>query len=353
MDSYEEILDRMKNKFTELSGAIVNDDSDVGIRMRVLAGEVFSLQNNVQWLQKQMFANTASGEQLDYIALERGINRKTALCSSGTLKFKREVALNYDIEIPEGTVCSTSGINPIRVKTTETAVLKAGELAVTVNAISEGSGTAQNTSAGTIKVLVTPPAGITSVENESAFTGGFDAETDDELRERILDSYKNVSNGTNCSFYKEQALKYDGIYSASVIPLERGTGTVDIYVAAKGGVPSDELVSKIESDINKLREINVDVKVNKATTIALAAGVEITLKDGYNYTEVKKECEDNITDYFNSLKIGEPFLVAAIGNAVYKVDGVKNYSILPSISTDRYMTSKQLAIKGSIQISEG
>ena len=49
MESYEEILERMKNKFTELSGSNVNDDSDIGIRMKVLAGEIFSLQNNVNW----------------------------------------------------------------------------------------------------------------------------------------------------------------------------------------------------------------------------------------------------------------------------------------------------------------
>ena len=71
MESYEEILERMKNKFTELSGSNVNDDSDIGIRMKVLAGEIFSLQNNVNWLKNQMFAQTAVGEQLDYLALER------------------------------------------------------------------------------------------------------------------------------------------------------------------------------------------------------------------------------------------------------------------------------------------
>ena len=64
MESYEEILERMKNKFTELSGSNVNDDSDIGIRMKVLAGEIFSLQNNVNWLKNQMFAQTAVGEQL-------------------------------------------------------------------------------------------------------------------------------------------------------------------------------------------------------------------------------------------------------------------------------------------------
>ena len=352
MESYEEIFERMKNKFTELSGVNVNDDSDIGIRMKVLAGEVFSLQNNVQWLKNQMFAQTATGEQLDYLALERGIYRKSAVNSSGTIKFMREVALDYDLEIPEGTICATNGINSIRVKTTENAILSAGELSVTVAAQSEIGGASQNTGIGTIKIMVTPPTGITSVTNEVAFVGGIDAENDEELRERLIDSYKNISNGTNSAFYKSHVLKYDGIYSASVIAKERGVGTVDIYVAAKGGVPSDELIEEIQSEISEIRELNVDVKVNKATTTEIPVAVDIVVKTGYSFDEIKEQCATKITEYFNSLQIGDPFLIAALGSLIYNVPGVENYYILSSVTTDRYMTAKQLAVKGSVQISK-
>ncbi len=352
MENYEEILTRMKTKFAELSGITLNDDSDVGIRMKVLAGEILSLQSNVQWLKNQMFAQTASGTQLEYIAAARGITRKPATTSVGTLTFGRDTALNYDVEIPAGTVCSTSEAEPIRVKTTQTATLTAGMLSVTVPAQSEGGGSAQNTGIGSVKVMVTPPAAITSVTNEDAFTGGIDAESDEELRERIIESYKNISNGTNSAFYKEQVLKHDEIYSASVVAKERGVGTVDIYVAIRGGVPDDSVVTQLQTEITELRELNVDVQVNKADTIEVAVGVDISVKDGYSFNEIKQQCIDNIINYFNTLKIGEPCLVAAIGNAVYTVPGVENYYIVSSISTDRYMSETQLAVIGSIQISE-
>ena len=57
METYNEILERMKENFLELSGFLPDDASDLGIRLRVLAGEIFSLNNNVQWLKNQMFAN--------------------------------------------------------------------------------------------------------------------------------------------------------------------------------------------------------------------------------------------------------------------------------------------------------
>ena len=352
MESYETILERMKNKFVELSGSNINDDSDIGIRMKVLAGEVFSLQNNVLWLKNQMFAQTAEGIQLEYLALEKGINRKAAVCSSGTLKFMRDVALDYDLEIPVGTICSTSGLNSIRVKTTQDAILHAGELSVTVPAESETGGALQNTGAETIKIMVTPPAGITSVTNEDPFVGGMDAESDEELRERLLDSYKNVSNGTNAAFYKSCVLKYDGVYSASVIAKNRGVGTVDIYVAAKGGAPSDELIQTIQNEISQIRELNVDVKVSKAQLTQIPIAIEISIKNGYNFEEIKQLCQTKISEYFNSLKIGDPFVVAALGSFIYSIQGVENYYVSSSVTTDRYMDQTQLAVKGSVQISE-
>ena len=353
MESYNKILDRMKNKFAELSGININDDSDVGIRMKVLAGEVFSLQNNVNWLKNQMFAQTAVGEQLDYLALERGITRKPAICSCGSLKFMRDTALDYDLEIPAGTICSTNGVEPIRVKTLETTVLAAGSLSVTVAAQSEIGGSSQNTGLHTVKIMVTPPSGITSVTNEEAFVGGIDAENDEELRERLIDSYKNISNGTNSAFYKSHVLNYDGIYSANVIAKERGVGTVDIYVASKGGVPSNELIAKIQTEINEIRELNVDIQVNKATLTEVPVAIDIVVKTGYDFEEVKESCTAKINEYFNSLKIGEPFLIAALGSAIYNIIGVENYSILSSVTTDKYMSASQLAVLGSLQISEG
>lgn len=200
--------------------------------------------------------------------------------------------------------------------------------------------------------MVTPPSAITSVINEDAFTGGMNAESDDELRERIIESYRNISNGTNSAFYQEQALKHEEIYSASVVAKKRGVGTVDVYVASRGGLPEDSIVTELQAEISELRELNVDVKVNKAEAIEVAVGVDISVKAGYSFDELKQQCIENITEYFNTLKIGEPCLVAAIGNAVYTVPGVENYYIVSSISTDRYMSETQLAVLGTVQISE-
>ncbi|MDQ5983850.1 MAG: hypothetical protein RUMPE_00879 [Eubacteriales bacterium SKADARSKE-1] len=352
MDTYEEILTRMQNKFSTLAGFSANEASDIGIRLKVLAGEIFSITANFEWLKNQLFTQTASGSCLDLHATERGLSRKTAISSEGTLTFSRTTALGYDVEIPRGTVCATSGVDGIRFETTETVTLTAGDLSIDSKAQSVEGGSNKNTGSNTITVMITPPAGITAVTNDSAFTGGIDAETDEELRERIIESYKNISNGTNIAFYKDEILKYDGIYSVSVVPLARGAGTVDIYVAGKGAVPSAELIATIQSDIEKLREINVDIEVKAPTLVTVNVPVKITVEPGYIFNEVKEECLTAINNYFNSLAIGEQVIFAAIGNTIFQIEGVKNYSFESTVDFDKVMAVSQLAVPGTVSVTQ-
>ena len=65
MDSYESILSGMKEKYTELSGKEIPEGSDIDIRMKVLAGEIFNNEVNLDYIKRQMFASTATGEYLD------------------------------------------------------------------------------------------------------------------------------------------------------------------------------------------------------------------------------------------------------------------------------------------------
>ena len=75
MESYNNILARMNNAYKDTTGYTPDEYSDTGIRMRILAGEVFNLCSNIDWLKKQLFATTAEGEYLDYHAEERGLKR--------------------------------------------------------------------------------------------------------------------------------------------------------------------------------------------------------------------------------------------------------------------------------------
>ena len=66
-------------------------------------------------------------------------------------------------------------------------------------------------------MLVTAVGSVDGVENPEGFSGGQDAETDDELRSRLLESYHAISNGSDAAYYRRLALAQDGVASVQVI----------------------------------------------------------------------------------------------------------------------------------------
>lgn len=347
---YAQILARMQERYRELAGGEADDASDIGIRLKVLAGEAARLAQRLENLEKQAFPQTAEGEALTLHAQQRGIERKEAVKASGSLRFGRDAPLWYDSPIPAGTVCAAPG-GEIRFVTTEDAVLKAGSYEVDVPACAETGGRSGNASAESITVLVTPPEGILTVENPLPFTGGTDAENDEELRQRLLLSYRNIPNGTNAAFYREQALKVPEIRSVSVIPCENGLGTVGIYCAASGSAPPKEVLDALAATLDELREITVQVSVKPCETVEVDLFVTVTTGDGYTAQQVKESCEEALRSYFASLSIGQAVLLAAAGDALYHTDGVSNYAFQTSLCRDTAMTAKQLAVPGSLVVS--
>ena len=65
METYDEIYRRMSEKYTAESGFEIDPSSDIAIRLRVLAGEIYNAGCSLDWLKRQMFADTATGETLE------------------------------------------------------------------------------------------------------------------------------------------------------------------------------------------------------------------------------------------------------------------------------------------------
>ena len=174
----DEIYSRMAEAYAEKAGFDPADAADIGLRLQVLAGEMETVLREVDKVRAAAFPQTAGGEALDLHAGERGLERKPAVQAEGALTFSRATALTYDVDIPAGTVCAASRA-AVEFETTEAATLTAGMLSVTVKARAVQGGRAYNAAIGTVDTLVAPPAGIETVTNETPFTGGTDAETDD------------------------------------------------------------------------------------------------------------------------------------------------------------------------------
>ncbi|MFU0831861.1 MAG: Baseplate-J domain-containing protein [Oscillospiraceae bacterium] len=347
-ESYDTILARMKKKYTELAGYSPDDASDIGIRMRLLAGEIYSISTAVDWLKRQTFAQTASGQELEYRAQERGLTRKESVPAHGTLTFSRETALWFDLLIEAGTVCSTTGENPVRYVTTEDAILKANTVSVEVPARAEEGGSAGNAEVGTITVMVTPPNGIEYVVNTKAFVGGEDRESDESLRSRLLQNTSVPSNGANPAFYRDFALNFDGVDSVRVVPRANGAGTVALYLGGKGCAPSDAIVSQIEQELNTVREICTQVTVSAAQTIPFSVTASVTAKAGLDSGEVKSACETAVQNYFYSLGVSDQVVPSALNAALFATGMISDCTLDMETSN---IAENQLAVCGSITVT--
>lgn len=325
METYEEIYNRMSEKYTAESGFEVDPASDIAIRLRVLAGEIYNAECSLDWVKRQMFADTATGENLDKIAAQRGITRKAATKAGGMLIFRVNEPLNYPIEIPEGTVAATNGETPVRVYTTGAAVLPQAQYEVRVPAKAELPGYNGNIAAYTAEVPVNVPAGIDSVSNE-LFIGGDDEESDETLRARIIDSYLNRPNPANAAFYRQLAESVEGVDKAGTIERYSGAGTVGVFVARKDWDVTDEALAEVTELINKNMPLGAIVSVQRASHLDVDLEITVKAKEGYGESEVRTMVTNAFTDYIGTIPVGGSMLLSALGNYIYSTGCVRYYT---------------------------
>lgn len=351
MENYNAIYERMKENYESRAGIGISNESDIAIRLKVLAGEIFKQQQNEDFILRQMFPLTASGEYLDRHAFSRGITRKPALKASGNIRFYPQPDVASDIIIPQGTVVADERTLK-RFVTDRQEVLRAGEEYALVPITAVEPGAASNARGGNITVLVTPIAGIQSIHNGSVFVNGRDEESDEMLRERIVDSFRNIANGTNAAYYKALAMSVDGVYSAGAIGRVRGTGTVNVYVCAQGNPVSSGVLAQVQELLNENREMNVDVLACQAEPVDVSLSIMLKTVSGYDFNTVSASCRSSLTAYINSRGVGKDVLMSEIAEILYHTEGVENYDFHQLYRFDYVIADSQYALTDRITIVE-
>lgn len=346
--SYDEILERMNNKFFELSGYEADRVSDIGIRLRLLAGEIFSLTSDIEWIKKQMFPNTASGEQLELHAQQRGIERVKGNKATGQIMFKVDTPLEYQLTIPKGTICTTSDGSLNFVTTVDATIVQGGNYVI-VESEAEKSGTQYNVSPNVITTIVTYFSVGISVQNSSLFNGGTNDETDDELRERIMYSMKNIPNGANSEYYISVAKTVDGVQSANIIS-STVPNVLYLYIAGRGEIPSGAVFTAAQSAIDAIKPLGISVRILSAVKVNVNVDVSISVSSGYNFDTVKSVVENNITEFFLDLMVGESVTLSALGDIIFHTEGVANYTF--NNMTDTAIEKNELGVLSTLTVGQ-
>ena len=323
MLQFEQILSNMITEYQKISGTTPIKTSDIYIKLKVLAAQLFTLQSKLEWTKNQVFPQTATGKYLDYHAQTRGLTRKKPSSASGILTFSLAKPAENNITIPVNTLCFSPLKPDVKFATTSAATITKGELNIDIPAKCTTQGTISNTEANSITKIVNPPQGIELVTNKTEFLGGTNQEDDNDLRKRLLDNFENISNGCNSAYYHNLAMNYDGVSSVNVIPRNRGRGTVDIIIATNK--PTDELAQKIKTYIQEKKEINVDIDVLIAKPKKITIDLNLDVDSTYNFTDVSTNTTNIIKNFIHNLKVAQPLNLAALGAKIFEIKGVKNY----------------------------
>lgn len=202
----------------------------------VMSGLAYSVYGYIDWIAREAVPFTATDEFLEAWAGLVGILRKDATAAIGQAQFTG----NIGQLLPSGTPLLR--VDGVPYTTTADGTVASGTVMVPILAAAPGAYT--NADPQTPISLATPIAGINGGGVIlGPCTGGTDQETDDELRTRMLQRYRDPPQGGATADYIEWATQVPGCTRAWCLPNGWGPGTVVVYPmfddanAAEGGFP--------------------------------------------------------------------------------------------------------------------
>lgn len=344
----DEIYGQMVEAFQKETGVTLAGDGDMAVRLYAVAAQIYALYVQADWVNRQCFPQTAQGEYLDKHAQLRGLERRAAVAAEGILRFETDQASSTDLTVPVGTVCMTAGL--VRFETTQEAVLQAGETMVETTAAAVEPGVSGNVAAGTIRAMAVAPVGVSRCTNPDGFSGGLDEESDEELRERVLETFQRMPNGANAAFYEQSAMSFPQVAAAAVVSRPRGVGSVDVVVSTAAGVPDSELLEELQAYFEERREIAVDVLVRAPEVQDVDVTVQIQTAANRDGETVRQAVEQAVRSWFDGRQLGQSILRARLGQLIFDVDGVENY-VLTAPAADVTVESDVLPMLKTLSVT--
>lgn len=256
--------------------------------------------------------------------------RKEGTKASASVVFGR-TGTTGTVTVPAGTRVKTS--SGLRFVTQAIATITAGQTTSNpVEALSDGVGVQYNVSATAINVIEDVVAGVETVTNALAATGGVNAESDLAFNKRFQLYIEGLA-GSNIAGLKAAALGVEGITSASIVehfpPVSNKNVTLYIDDATVDGV-STAKVTEVQGVIDGTgttedpgyRSAGVNVVVTKPTVVSQDVTMDLTVLPGVDGVQTIQKVKDAITEYVNTLGVAEDIIYNEIISAAMDIYGV-------------------------------
>lgn len=322
-------------------------------------------QQTLPEIIKLIFPMYAYGEWLDYHAQMRGISRRPATASSGTL----QLTVTKNTNIPAGSQFSTASVDgqPSVVFETTRGKFNLPEGTTEVPVKCMQTGTAGNVIAGTVIFKLSQLSGVTAVTNPEAITGGTEEEDDDSLRARIvsLDQSQSVSYVGSVADYKRWSLEVPGVGGVTVIPAQDDSGLVTLVITDSNGDPANEeicqnvydyIMSPADPEL-RLTAPNVKLNVIPPTITELSISATVEVGTGSSLEAIKSAFIEAVQAYLNTARSDGEVRYTQIGKILAGIPGVYDYDALTlnSGATNISITNTQLpqVTSDSVLLTQG
>lgn len=239
--------------------------------------------------------------------------------------------------------------------TTHTTGTAIGVVGKAVSVTADVVGSDGNVEAEAISKLNTVIAGITSVTNEAAFTGGSDEETDDARKKRFQEFISGLARGT------KEAIQFGAKQTAGVVSalcidntddMSIDPGFAVLYVADSSGTADSTLLAAVVAEEENWRPAGLSLTVSAPSIVSVNVTVALALESGFDSTSIKDQVDQSITDYITSLQMGEDVRVSRLIRTIIDTNPTAiQYCTLSLPAADVTIDPSEIARPGTITLT--
>ncbi|MEZ6004712.1 MAG: baseplate J/gp47 family protein [Planctomycetota bacterium] len=295
-----------------------------------MAGAVAGAHGHVGWAIRQIFPDTAEGENLERWASIWGMTRKPATFAAGLGIAKGTAGKVLD----EGTLLQIGGQTYVVTATSVVQPASPGvPAAVTFPIEALEPGEAGNQAAETILTFNTPVQGIVAhgfvKPGTDGVIGGNDPESDESLRGRLLERLKSPPRGGAVADYEAWAREVPGVTRAWAFANHLGIGTVGLTFLREddsdSSIPSQGELDEVEQYIARRAPIGAELVVFAPAILQ----VDFSLSVQPNTAAVKAAVEASLADLFTlRAEPGVDIPISHLHEAISTTPGEKDHVLV-------------------------
>ena len=183
-----------------------------------------------------------------------------------------------------------------------------------------------------------------------------EGETDEELRQRALAALAATPASGNADHYAAWCTQAVGIDRVRVLPLARGSGTVDIVAAGTDGrAPGAEAVAAAQSIVDRERPVGADARVFAAEETPVSVTAAVTLMDGGELGGVQAAFSKAVDAFFQETALRTSTVShAKLLRLLLETDGVADVTAFSMNGSGESLplSSRAVAVMGTLTLTE-